>query len=180
MKEQLTWCQEGLMTVVVQVDRQGYMMLKMDGRRGRRGTKGMTHEDSLRFSMRRLCPMGRLACDCGWGPTFNPSHRHGRYISSTHTTVRPHAHTSADQSCHLVLPSFPQDVNKEIVAIVRTLTSTDSPSEQRDVVRRYLTPNASFEHPLCSVKSGPNSRDSQILRIYQCIYPLSRSCSRRL
>ncbi|KAL7416607.1 hypothetical protein BDY24DRAFT_368404 [Mrakia frigida] len=59
------------------------------------------------------------------------------------------------------------DPKAEIVRVVKDLTSTSSPSIQRETLQRYFHPNAAFNHPLCRVVGSPGSRDRELLRIYQ-------------
>ncbi|BFZ65328.1 hypothetical protein YB2330_006494 [Saitoella coloradoensis] len=55
---------------------------------------------------------------------------------------------------------------KEIGSIVHALTTTSSPDEQRETVRRYFTADAAFDHPYVLIEHGQNSRD-YIEKIYQ-------------
>ncbi|KAG8928834.1 hypothetical protein FRC02_006409 [Tulasnella sp. 418] len=59
-----------------------------------------------------------------------------------------------------------QNPKEEIADVVHKLTSTDSPNVQKDTLLKYFTSDASFNHPLCCVKSGDNSREA-ILGVYQ-------------
>ncbi|EPQ31947.1 uncharacterized protein PFL1_00146 [Pseudozyma flocculosa PF-1] len=60
-----------------------------------------------------------------------------------------------------------QDPVSEIAGVVKGLVSARNASEQKACLQRYFAPDASFDHPLCSVASGPNSRDNGVLPIYQ-------------
>ena len=55
---------------------------------------------------------------------------------------------------------------KEIVTVVQQLVATDSPNVQKSALETYMTPDVAFRHPICVVKSKPNSRD-MLLVIYQ-------------
>lgn len=55
----------------------------------------------------------------------------------------------------------------EIKDVIYGLVRAENPDEQREVLQRYFLPNASFDHPLCSVNQSRNSRDAGILQVYQ-------------
>ncbi|KAF8197124.1 hypothetical protein BJ912DRAFT_954843 [Pholiota molesta] len=55
---------------------------------------------------------------------------------------------------------------KEIKSVVYQLTATNSPDVQKAALESYMTSDVAFRHPVCSVNSGPNSRDT-VLGIYQ-------------
>lgn len=77
------------------------------------------------------------------------------------------AHASP-HPCPVTTLSLPHsDPQAELPDVIRELTSGNSPTIQRDVIRRVFTRDASFNHPLCRVVSSPDSRDRQLLRIYQ-------------
>jgi hypothetical protein len=57
---------------------------------------------------------------------------------------------------------------KEIKSVVYQLTATNSPDIQKATLESYMTSDVAFRHPVCSVKSGPNSRDT-VLGIYQYV-----------
>ncbi|ODQ54621.1 hypothetical protein SAICODRAFT_89482 [Saitoella complicata NRRL Y-17804] len=59
-----------------------------------------------------------------------------------------------------------EDPVKEIGSIIHALTTTSSPDEQRETVRKYFTEDASFDHPYVLIEHGKNSRD-YIEKIYQ-------------
>ena len=59
-----------------------------------------------------------------------------------------------------------QDPSREIVDVVKQFTAAATPDEQKAAIERYFTDDAGFQHPMCSVTPGPNSR-SRILGIYQ-------------
>ncbi|KAF4622633.1 hypothetical protein D9613_009275 [Agrocybe pediades] len=65
-----------------------------------------------------------------------------------------------------------EDPAREITSVVYQLTSTDSPDVQKSAVERYMTSDVGFQHPVCSVKPGPNSREA-VLGIYQWYRVLS-------
>jgi len=54
----------------------------------------------------------------------------------------------------------------EIAAAVKLLTTAETPEIQLAAIEKYFAPDAGFNHPICKVKRGPNSRN-QILGIYQ-------------
>ncbi|PKI82446.1 hypothetical protein MVES1_003339 [Malassezia vespertilionis] len=56
---------------------------------------------------------------------------------------------------------------REIKGVVRGLVCAKNAQEQRATAQKYMTPNASFDHPMCAVPSFPGSRDSGLLPIYQ-------------
>ena len=59
-----------------------------------------------------------------------------------------------------------EDPVKEIGPIIRALTSSNSPDEQKATIERYMTPDISLHHPVVVVKPGPNSRD-RVLGVFQ-------------
>jgi len=61
-----------------------------------------------------------------------------------------------------------EDPAREITSVVYQLTATDSPDVQKAAVERYMTSDVGFQHPVCSVKPGPNSREA-VLGIYQYV-----------
>ncbi|KAH9475234.1 hypothetical protein JR316_0012345 [Psilocybe cubensis] len=65
-----------------------------------------------------------------------------------------------------------EDPIKEITSVVYQLTATDSPNVQKSAVETYMTSDVGFQHPVCSIKPGPNSRD-YVLGIYQWYRVLS-------
>ncbi|WFD42600.1 hypothetical protein MPSI1_001246 [Malassezia psittaci] len=60
-----------------------------------------------------------------------------------------------------------EDPRREIAHVVKGLCSAKDANEQRDTIQKYFTADASFDHPMCSVASYPNSRDTGVLPIYQ-------------
>ncbi|WFC98513.1 hypothetical protein MYAM1_001241 [Malassezia yamatoensis] len=60
-----------------------------------------------------------------------------------------------------------EDPRKEIAHVVKGLCSAKDANQQRDTIQTYFTADASFDHPMCSVASYPNSRDTGVLPIYQ-------------
>nr|GAT52610.1 predicted protein [Mycena chlorophos] len=54
----------------------------------------------------------------------------------------------------------------EISAVVSLLCAAAAPEIQRSAFNRYMTPDAGFHHPICSVAQGPGSRE-KVLGIYQ-------------
>ncbi|CAA7266777.1 unnamed protein product [Cyclocybe aegerita] len=58
-----------------------------------------------------------------------------------------------------------EDPARDIYTVVYQLTATDSPDVQKAAVEKYMTPDVSFRHPLCEVKSSASSRD-ELLGIY--------------
>ncbi|KAJ3505528.1 hypothetical protein NLJ89_g7366 [Agrocybe chaxingu] len=58
-----------------------------------------------------------------------------------------------------------EDPARDIYTVVYQLTATDSPDVQKAAVEKYMTPDVSFRHPLCEVKSSERSRD-ELLGIY--------------
>ncbi|KAF6756619.1 hypothetical protein DFP72DRAFT_893247 [Ephemerocybe angulata] len=59
-----------------------------------------------------------------------------------------------------------EDPKTDISSVILNLTTTESPDTQQETVLKYMTADVSFEHPVCSVRPGPNSRD-KVLKIYQ-------------
>lgn len=51
-----------------------------------------------------------------------------------------------------------ENPRKEITGVVKGLCSAKDAGQQRDVIQRYFTPDASFDHPLCAVQSYPGVR----------------------
>ncbi|KAF8966142.1 hypothetical protein BDZ97DRAFT_1756841 [Flammula alnicola] len=62
----------------------------------------------------------------------------------------------------------PQEIN----SVVYQLTATDSPDVQKAAIESYMTSDVAFRHPVCSVESGPNSRNA-VLGVYQWYRVLS-------
>lgn len=65
-----------------------------------------------------------------------------------------------------------EEPEREISSIITRLTTTCSPDVQRETVLAYMTRDVAFEHPVCSVQSRPNSRET-LLKIYQWYRVLS-------
>ncbi|KAK7028364.1 hypothetical protein R3P38DRAFT_921606 [Favolaschia claudopus] len=59
-----------------------------------------------------------------------------------------------------------QNPSSEIVAVVSLLTAAAVPEVQKAAFYKYMTPDAGFRHPICSVTPGAGSRD-QMLGIFQ-------------
>ncbi|KAJ7074811.1 hypothetical protein C8F01DRAFT_35339 [Mycena amicta] len=59
-----------------------------------------------------------------------------------------------------------QNPASEIGAVVTLLTAAAAPDIQKAAFLRYVTPDAGFRHPICSVVPGPGSRE-KLLGIYQ-------------
>lgn len=53
----------------------------------------------------------------------------------------------------------------ELRAVILALTENDNPVKHKAAVDRYFTSDCAFVHPLCSLASGPNSRE-QLKNIY--------------
>lgn len=51
-----------------------------------------------------------------------------------------------------------ENPRKEITGVVEGLCSAKNADSQRDVLQRYFTNDASFDHPLCAVSSYPGVR----------------------
>jgi hypothetical protein len=62
-----------------------------------------------------------------------------------------------------------QDPAREITAVVKGLIEAPSAAEQRKVMSSYFAPDASFEHPLCAVRSGANVSPSSCLLVCVCV-----------
>lgn len=60
-----------------------------------------------------------------------------------------------------------QSPTQEITAVVKGLIEAPTADDQRSVLQRYFSPDASFDHPLCAVASYAGSRDGGLLPIYQ-------------
>ena len=60
-----------------------------------------------------------------------------------------------------------QSPTQEITAVVKGLIEAPTADDQRSVLQRYFSPDASFDHPLCAVASYAGSRDGGVLPIYQ-------------
>jgi len=61
---------------------------------------------------------------------------------------------------------------EEIAGVVLRLTSTSSPDIQKRTVMQYMTSDVAFQHPVCAVERGPNSRKT-VLGIYNWYRVLS-------
>ncbi|KAJ7117884.1 hypothetical protein C8R43DRAFT_1036765 [Mycena crocata] len=59
-----------------------------------------------------------------------------------------------------------QHPSSEIGAVVSLLTAATAPEIQQSAFLKYVTSDAGFRHPICSVTPGPGSRD-RLLGIYQ-------------
>lgn len=59
-----------------------------------------------------------------------------------------------------------QNPEKEITSVVRQLAAAESPDIQKAAFEKYMAPDVSFQHPVCAVASGANSRE-ELLGIYQ-------------
>ncbi|TEB22924.1 hypothetical protein FA13DRAFT_1766337 [Coprinellus micaceus] len=59
-----------------------------------------------------------------------------------------------------------EDPEQDIASVIFGLTTVASPDLQRETVETYMTKDVAFEHPVCSVQSGPNSRE-KVLKVYQ-------------
>ncbi len=60
-----------------------------------------------------------------------------------------------------------EDPKNEIESVVKGLIESPHAAAQKGVLQRYFAPDASFDHPLCAVRAGPESRDRRLLPIYQ-------------
>ncbi|KAH8105228.1 hypothetical protein BXZ70DRAFT_887220 [Cristinia sonorae] len=69
-----------------------------------------------------------------------------------------------------------ENPEKEITQVVKALTCAETPEGQKAAIEKYYAIDAGFRHPLCTVLSGPNSRNS-ILGIYQWYRVLSPEIS---
>lgn len=49
-----------------------------------------------------------------------------------------------------------QDPTQEIARVVKGLVEAKTATIQRDVLEKHFAPDASFDHPLCSVVSSTN------------------------
>ncbi|OJT10823.1 hypothetical protein TRAPUB_12692 [Trametes pubescens] len=67
-----------------------------------------------------------------------------------------------------------EDPAKEIATVAGLVTAAINPEIQKASVLKYYAPDISFRHPLCAVKSGPNSRDAilSILQWYRVLSPV--------
>lgn len=68
-----------------------------------------------------------------------------------------------------------EDPVNEIRGVVKGLVAARNASEQKYIMQQYFAPDASFDHLLCTVASGPKSRDNGILPIYQWLRCFSAS-----
>ena len=68
-----------------------------------------------------------------------------------------------------------EDPVSEIRGVVKVLVAARNASEQKYCMQKYFAPDASFDHVLVTVGSGPNSRDNGILPIYQWLRVFSAS-----
>lgn len=59
-----------------------------------------------------------------------------------------------------------ENPERDIAAVIFGLTTVASPDLQKETVETYMTKDVAFEHPVCSVPSGPNSRE-KVLKVYQ-------------
>ena len=51
-----------------------------------------------------------------------------------------------------------QDPTHEVAGVVKGLVEARTATAQRDTLEKYFAPDASFDHPLCSVVSSTNVR----------------------
>ncbi|KAI0327482.1 hypothetical protein GY45DRAFT_1327600 [Cubamyces sp. BRFM 1775] len=67
-----------------------------------------------------------------------------------------------------------EDPAKEIVNVATMVTAAVNPEIQKATVLKYYAPDASFRHPLCAVRSAPNSRAAilSILQWYRVLSPV--------
>ncbi|TDL20935.1 hypothetical protein BD410DRAFT_790288 [Rickenella mellea] len=65
-----------------------------------------------------------------------------------------------------------EDPQREISQVVKMLTTAVKPDIQQQALERFFVSNAGFNHPLCAVQPGPESR-KRILAIYQWYRNLS-------
>ena len=66
-----------------------------------------------------------------------------------------------------------QDPVYEITSVIRGIVQAQNATLQRETLRKYYAPDASFDHPFFLVSSNSSSRDTGILPIYQwqrCLY----------
>lgn len=66
----------------------------------------------------------------------------------------------------------------EIPGVVKSLVQAKDADEQLAAIRRYFSPDASFDHMLCAIPSGPQSRDNGITPVYQWLRQISTSTIR--
>jgi len=59
-----------------------------------------------------------------------------------------------------------ENPKNEIASVVKLMTASNSPDIQRQAIEKYFASDAGFNHPLCQVERGKNSRN-KILGIYQ-------------
>lgn len=55
-----------------------------------------------------------------------------------------------------------QDPTYEVAGVVKGLVQARNATAQRDCLEKHFAPDASFDHPLCSVASTSNVRASCI------------------
>ncbi|CAO1621936.1 unnamed protein product [Parajaminaea phylloscopi] len=67
---------------------------------------------------------------------------------------------------------------EEIPGVVKALVEAKNADDQLLALRRYYSPDASFDHMLCAVPQGPQSRDNGIAPVYQWLRMLSNSTIR--
>lgn len=49
-----------------------------------------------------------------------------------------------------------QNPAQDVEGVVKGLVEAKTAEEQKTCIQRYFSPDASFDHPLCSVVSSPN------------------------
>lgn len=67
---------------------------------------------------------------------------------------------------------------QEIPGVIKALVQAKDADEQLLALRKYFSPDASFDHMLCAVPQGPQSRDNGIAPIYQWLRIISNSTIR--
>ncbi|PWN32972.1 uncharacterized protein FA14DRAFT_174618 [Meira miltonrushii] len=66
-----------------------------------------------------------------------------------------------------------QDPVYEVTSVIKGIVQAQNATLQRDTLRKYYAPDASFDHPFYLVGSSASSRETGILPIYQwqrCLY----------
>lgn len=72
--------------------------------------------------------------------------------------------TPTSHSLKPSLQSFDmQDPSQEVAGVVRGLVQARSATLQRDCIEKYFAPDASFDHPMCSVSSSSNVSENDYL-----------------
>ena len=74
---------------------------------------------------------------------------------------------------HHIYKHTMQDPVYEITSVIKGIVQAQNATLQRETLRKFYAPDASFDHPFFLVSSSASSRETGILPIYQwqrCLY----------